>query len=342
MGPRNEAQYRAYVAKTEGEYRSALLAGLEYIGWEGYIKKNSRVFIKPNFTFPYYKEGITTSPELLKSLLALLKDKAGRVLLGESDGGNHSFTAEESLKGHDINRICKEAGAEAVNLSKLPWEVVEGEIQGKKVRVRLPRLLLEEVDCFISVPVLKVHAMTGISLSLKNLWGCHPDTMRCLEHQNLDRKLALIAKTLKPRIIIVDGTYGLDGHGPMFGEAKKLDLIVVADNPVAADALGAELMGIPLQRASHVLVVEKEGLGTANLGQVAINDGWEKYKTQFTVRKTPVDNLTRLLFSSDAVARLVMDSPLTPIIYKVASILRTSKEKEVAGQLGKSKAIGPY
>jgi hypothetical protein len=30
------------------------------------------------------------------------------------------------------------------------------------------------------------------------------------------------------------------------------------------------------------------------------------------------------------------------MIYKVASILRTSKEKEVAGQLGKRKAIGPY
>ncbi|HUT68628.1 MAG TPA: DUF362 domain-containing protein [Dehalococcoidales bacterium] len=342
MGIKTDAEYRAYVTKIDNGYRSAILAGLEFVNWDNYVNKNSRVFIKPNFTFPYYKEGITTSPEFLKCLLELLRGKAGSVIVGESDGGNHSFTADEAFEGHDMPRICKEAGAELVNLSKLPRETVGGEIQGKKVSVRLPRLLLEGIDCFISVPVLKVHAMTGITLSIKNLWGCHPDTMRCLEHQNLSYKLALITRTLKPRIVIIDGTYGLDGHGPMFGEAKKLDLIMVADNPVVADSLGAALMGIPLRLAGHILVAEKAGLGSTSLEQVDINDNWEQYKMQFSVKKTPVDMLSRLLFSSDALAKLVMSSPLTPLIYKVAAVLRTSKEKEVASQLGKQKTIGPY
>jgi len=342
MGIKTDAEYRAYVTKIDNGYRSAILAGLEFVNWDNYVNKNSRVFIKPNFTFPYYKEGITTSPEFLKCLLELLRGKAGSVIVGESDGGNHSFTADEAFEGHDMPRICKEAGAELVNLSKLPRVTVGGEIQGKKVSVRLPRFLLEGIDCFISVPVLKVHAMTGITLSIKNLWGCHPDTMRCLEHQNLSYKLALITRTLKPRIVIIDGTYGLDGHGPMFGEAKKLDLIMVADNPVVADSLGAALMGIPLRLAGHILVAEKAGLGSTSLEQVDINDNWEQYKMQFSVKKTPVDMLSRLLFSSDALARLVMSSPLTPLIYKVAAVLRTSKEKEVASQLGKQKTIGPY
>ena len=338
----SNTRYRAYVGKTSGDLKSAILAGLEFISWGRYINKNSKVFVKPNFTFPYYKEGVTTTPELLRCLLTLLKSKAGTVILGESDGGNHSFTADEAFQGHNMHLICKETGVELVNLSKLPSRVIEDEFQGKKVKVRLPKLLLEEIDCFISVPVLKVHAMTGVSLSMKNLWGCHPNTMRCLEHQNLNHKLTLITRILNPKIVVIDGVYGLDGHGPMFGEPRRIDLVMMANNPVAADSLGAAIVGVPLKMANHILVAERAGLGTTNLQQVEINDGWEQFKMQFSVKKTLIDRVTSILFNSDAIARLVMDSPFTPIIYKVAGILRSPEEKELASQIGKRKTIGPY
>ena len=335
-------RHQVYLDRVGDDLKSTILTGLEFIGWDKCVKKNSRVFVKPNFTFPRYKPGITTTPELLTHLLTLLRSKADTVILGESDGGNNSFTADEAFDGHDMRQICKEAGVELVNLSKLPSEIVEDRIAGKKVRVRLPRLLLEEIDCFISVPVLKVHAMTGVTISMKNLWGCHPDPMRCLEHQNLSRKLALITKTLKPAIIVVDGIYALDGHGPLFGVPRKTDLIMVADNPVAADSLGAAIMGIPLRRANHILIAEKAGLGSTNLKNIKTNDPWEQYKMQFSVKRTLVDKATSLLFNSDIIARLVMKSPLTPLIYKVAATLRSPEEEELANQIGKSKIVGPY
>jgi len=336
------SQYRAYVSKTSGSLKPAILNGLEFIGWNSLINKRSRVFVKPNFTFPWYKEGITTSPELLRCLLELLRSKTDSVILGESDGGNHSFTADQAFDGHNILQICSETGVELVNLSKLPSEIVEGNISGKRVKVKLPKLLIEEIDCLISVPVLKVHVMTDVSLGIKNLWGCHPDPMRCLEHQNLAHKLAFITKILKPCITVIDGTYGLDGHGPMFGVPKRLDLIVVANNPVAADSVGAALMSIPLRQASHIRIAEREGLGTTRVEQIKINDGWQHQKVKFTVTKTPTDKLTGLLFKSDALARLVMASPLTSLIYRLAAMLRTSKEKELASEMKKTKTIGLY
>ena len=335
-------EHRAYLSKVGVNLELTVLAGLEFIGWDNCINKNSKVFIKPNLTFPRYKPGISTTPELLKHLLKLLRSKADKVILGESDGGNNSFTADEAFDGHDMRQICEEAGVELVNLSKLPSEIIEDKIAGKKVRVRLPRLLLEEIDCIISVPVLKVHAMTGVTLSMKNLWGCHPDPMRCLEHQNLSRKLALIARTLKPAIIVVDGIYALDGHGPLFGVPRKTDLIMVADNPVAADSLGAAIMGIPLKRANHILYAEKTGVGSSSVKNIGTNEDWEQYKMQFSVRRTLVDRATSLLFNSDIIARLVMKSPLTPLIYKVAATLRSPEEEELADDIGKSKIVGPY
>jgi len=328
-------KYCAYVDKLSDDLKTTLREALAFINWEKYIHKNSTVFVKPNFTFPYYKKGITTSPQLIKSLLEIIKERTNDVILGESNGGNHSFTAEEAFEGHRMYKICKEVGVKLVNLSNLPWKYVESKIQSKTVKVQLPRLLLGKIDCFISVPVLKVHVVTGVSLSMKNSWGCYPDTMRCLHHQNLSHKLTLIARLLKPKIVLVDGTYALDKHGPMYGEAVKTSLILTANNPVVADALGAMILGIPLEKAKHILMAEKEGVGTTDLQQVRINTNWERFARQFQIKKTLIDRLSTLLFNSDKLARFVMDSPATPLIYKVASILRSPEEKEVVSQMGK-------
>jgi len=325
--------YSAAITKVNGELRRNLLKCLEYVNWKEYVKKDSVVFVKPNFTFPQYKEGVTTSPWLLKCLLEILKDRSGELIVGESDGGNHSFKAEAAFKGHQMYEICKEVGAELVNLSKLPSKFIKSKVLGKWVKVQLPEILLEKVDCFISVPVLKVHVMTGVSLGLKNLWGCYPDTMRCLCHQNLNRKLALMAKLLNPKITIIDGLYGLDEHGPMFGKPIKMDLIITSNNVVVADALGAMIIGIPLKRAKHILIAEREGIGTTNLENVRINVDWKLYRRQFQIKKTLIDRVSSLLFHSDILAKLVMDSPLTPLAYVIASVLRSPEEKAIANQL---------
>jgi len=327
-------EYSAYISKISN-LKEDLYKSLEFIKWKDHIKKDSNVFIKPNFTFPYYKEGITTSPELLKYLLEILKDRADTVILGESDGGNNSFTADDSFKGHNMHEICKEAGVELVNLSKLPSKMVEDKIQGKNIKVELPQLLLDDVDCFISVPVLKVHVMTSVTLSMKNLWGCYPDTMRCLHHKNLSHKLTLITKALNPKLVVMDGIYALDGHGPMYGEPKKMDLLLSSNNPVAIDSLGAAIMGIPIKEVDHVLIAEKESLGGTDLDNINLNTDWKKFAMQFRVDKTLVDNLSSLLFKSEMLAKIVMDSPITPLIYSVAGFLRNSDEKKVVSEIGR-------
>ena len=342
MRNQDSTKYRAYIGEVGDDLEDALQKGLEFINWDRYVNKSSKVFVKPNFTFPYYKEGVTTNPEFLKRLLAILKSKAGSVVVGESDGGNHSFKAEVAFKNHGMYEICQEAAVELVNLSTLPTKVIETRVLSKKVRVQLPRILLEDIDCLISVAVLKVHVMTKVSLSLKNLWGCFPDTMRGLHHQNLSHMLALTARLLKPKIAIIDGTYGLNKHGPMYGEPVKTDLILMSDNPVVADSLGARVMGFSPQKIEHIAVAERAGIGSVSLEDADINGDWEKYKRQFEITKTLIDRASSLMFHSDAIARLVLASPLTPLIYKVAGLLRSSEEKELASQMDEQRTLGLY
>lgn len=325
-------QYSAYISKIN-DLKNDIYKSLEFINWTNHVKKDSTVFVKPNFTYPTYKKGITTSPILLKCFLEILKDKADNVILGESDGGNHSFKAETAFKNHNMPKICKEAGVDLVSLSRLPSRKVEGHIQGKDVWVELPKLLLDEVDCFISVPVLKVHAMTNVTLSMKNLWGCYPDTMRGLRHKHLSQKLTLITKVLDPKIILLDGTYALDGHGPMYGTPKKTDLIMSSDNPVVMDSLGSFIMGMPLEKVDHILVAAKEGLGSTNLDKVYTNDDYTKFKMKFNVNKTFIEKVSVLLFNNETLAKLVFASPFTPIVYKFAGLMRNSDEKNVNEEL---------
>lgn len=245
----------------------------------------------------------------MKALLELLKGRAGSIIVGESDGGNSSFKAEDSFEGHGMYQVCKELDIELVNLSRLPSRMIESKIQGKKVKVQLPEILLDGgIDCFISMPVLKVHVMTGVSLSIKNLWGCYPDPMRGLYHKDLGRKLTLLTKTLNPCLVIMDATYALNKHGPMFGEPVKMDLIMASDNPVAADALGAALIGIPLTKAKHILVAEKEGLGTTKIDEIEINRDYRPFKRQFKIESTFIDKVSRIFFYRPALAKFVFSS----------------------------------
>ena len=324
--------YSAYIEKVHegnGDLEANILKGLEFIDWNKYIKNDTVVFVKPNFCLSFYKPGITTNPQLINGLLKTLKRRADTVIVGESDGGNHSYKADKAFKGHNMYEICEENGAELVNLSKLPSKFIEERVQGKKVKIQLPKMLLEEIDCFISVPVLKLHAMTEVTLSIKNLWGCWPDTMRCLHHQNFEYRLALMNRLLKPKIAVIDGICALDRHGPLFGDPVRMDLILISNNLVVADAFGTKIMGMPVKKIKHIMLAEKEGLGTSNLGNVKINNDWKGYQRQFHLERTLMDKISRLPFDSDLIAKLTMDSPLTPLLYKIVPKLRSSEEEGV-------------
>ncbi len=94
-----KSKSRVFIGEAGSDIKSVLMKGLDFIHWDKYINSHSRVFVKPNFTFPQYSQGVTTSPGVLRVFLRLLKGRAGRVIVGESDGGNNSFKAEDSFEG---------------------------------------------------------------------------------------------------------------------------------------------------------------------------------------------------------------------------------------------------
>ena len=305
---------RVYVGSSTANREEEIRAGFDYIGLNKELSVPRKVFVKPNFTFPRPVPGVTTSRDMLEDTLTLLAERGAEVFVGESNGGYGSFTAAEAFAGHGLFEICRQTGAQPLDLSKEALEEYSGEIGGKKVSVRLARLLVEEVDFTISLPVLKVHAMTTVSLSMKNLWGCYPTDLRLLEHKQLDRKLVLISRLIKARFGIVDATYGLDKHGPMEGEARFLGKFLASNDLVALDTACAAMMGFNPDKILHLRNLTSYA-SLRGSPKPESNKDLALYKWGFSLQRDFIDSLSFACFHNDLLAKIVFDSPFTLPIY---------------------------
>ena len=73
--------YKAYINKITC-LEENLNEGFNFININTNLNKNSIVFIKPNFTYPFYQPGITTNPELIELVIKLLSKKVNNIMSG--------------------------------------------------------------------------------------------------------------------------------------------------------------------------------------------------------------------------------------------------------------------
>jgi len=120
----------------------------------------------------------------------------------------------------------------------------------------LPQTLLT-ADIVVSMPKVKTHHWAGATLSLKNLFGVVPGAKygwpkNILHWHGIDRSIVDIAATVPIHLVIADGIVAMEGDGPLLGTARHLNRIVISDDPVAADATCARLMGLEPARIGYL------------------------------------------------------------------------------------------
>ena len=234
------------------------------------VHGDTRVSLKPNLTNPGYKPGVTTSPEVIEAMVRLLKQYTPHIAVVETDGGYGAYTANTAFKGHRLYDMQRQYSIEVVNLNDEAREQVSFKSRGRWRSLPLPTRLLHETDLFITMPVPKIHAMTMVSLAYKNQWGCIPDPMRLRRHYLFADAILAINRRLKPRVV-ADGTFFLDGNGPLEGEAIREDLIIAATDPGAFATYLCELMGISWRQAPHLHRAIRTGDMPENLERIDCN-----------------------------------------------------------------------
>ncbi|MCX6327797.1 MAG: DUF362 domain-containing protein [Bacteroidia bacterium] len=262
-------------------------ASIKTISLDEAFSKANAVFIKPNLTYPTYKKGVTTRVEFIESLVAALRqiNSTTKIYLGEGEGGYNSFSMTEAMKQMGFFEIAKRyPNVEIVNLSAVKRVTVQIIVNNKPYSLELPELFFNEIDFSISCPLPKVHCMTGITISLKNQWGCLPDTMRLKNHYVFDEIINQVCEKLKFRYAFLDGKFGLDTNGPMNGDPVEVNWFAASNSLGAMDIIISEMMGFDWQKVGHLKMAERYGY-MPKREDIKILGNTDALKRKFTLRR---------------------------------------------------------
>jgi uncharacterized protein (DUF362 family) len=281
------------------------------------LPRGLRVAVKPNLTLPTHRPGVTTSPEVLRAVVARLVERSNQVFVVESDGGYGAWDCERALRGHGVHEMCAALGATVVNLTAAPRTSLAVRHRGRVLDIPFPRMLLDSIDAFVSLPVPKVHCMTGVSLAMKNQWGLIPDPMRLDHHHAFDEVVLEVNRRLPAATAIVDGTWFLDENGPMEGRPLRKDLLIAAGSIGECDRYLCALMGVDPLRISHLRHAIAAGFVPARLDAVGHDaEQLRRLSYRAVLRRTPRQALVRTFFHSRSLTRLMYTSWIGRALHK--------------------------
>lgn len=243
--------------------------------------RGRRVLIKPNagrVAFP--GEGVTTHPGVVEAVIDELRKRGvERIAMGES-----CIFGEDSGEAFRLTGMKEVSRKKGIALIDLDQEVpMEREIPGGRILRRIKvSSAIKNFDFIVSVPVMKTHMHTRVSLGIKNMKGFLWRKEKARLHQMvcqgklpqgdraLDVALSDLALVLSPHLTVIDGTVGMEGMGPAYGRRKEVGLVVIGNDPIAADAVASRLMGLRPQDIPHLRLGAERGLGEIELSNISV------------------------------------------------------------------------
>ncbi len=240
---------------------------LEKIGSDidGLFAEKRQVLIKPNYiNSSHPSTGITTDARVLEGIVKFLRQhKVEEILIGEGSGFGDTF---EAFQVAGVDTVAERWGVKLVDLNKDEFVDVEPPDPLSLKSVRIAKTALEST--IISVPKLKPHRIATVTLSLKNMMGALA-SKGTMHKGRLSQRIADLASVLKPSIAVVDGIVAGEGHETS-GDPVEMNLVMAGTDPVAVDAVGAAVMGIPPGDVKHLVFAQNKGLGTFKLEKITV------------------------------------------------------------------------
>lgn len=316
---------RVFLAhSSSAETRHLIERGLDYIGFASLIHPAARVFVKPNLTFPTYRPGVMTSPKVIEAALLAIRQYTPHVYVGDGDGGGYyRFSMDHVYQETGLSEFADRLGVQVVNLSRGARRTIGFTYRRRDFSLDLPRLLTDEIDLLVTMPVPKVHASAGASLTFKNQWGCIPEPRDRLRlHPYLEHVILEVNRAVKAKVAIVDGTFGLNDNGPMRGRPVALNWILVANDLGAGARVACQLMQMPLQSIRHLRYAHAQGL-VPGMDAIELNQSLDPFlRERFVLRRAWTDLPGLLAFRSPLLAHLAYFSPLSGLLHRLLYLVR--------------------
>lgn len=252
--------------------------------------RDRQILLKPNAGRCSPPEsGVTTHPEVVAAAIDAFREAGATVAIGESP--ITGVKTLEALEASGIAAIARDRDCPLIDMDARPYvpvQLPEGEAI-RELRV-CPEAL--EFDAIVSIPVMKTHMHTGVTLAVKNMKGCLWRRSKVELHmlpaqdredaRSLDIAIADMASVLRPHFSLIDGTVGMEGLGPSAGTPKPLGVVIAGTDAFAADAVACRLMGRDAGDIAHLRLGAARQYGTIDLANIQVTpDNWESFASPF-------------------------------------------------------------
>jgi uncharacterized protein (DUF362 family) len=255
---------------------------------------NKRVIIKPN-NVSTNNQLAASHAEALEGICDFLKSigKLGNVLIAESSLG-HTMEAFENfgyLKVADKYKI----GTMDLDTDKFATVMAFNETDARPRPVRVSSMMMDQANNFIiSAAILKTHDRVLCTLGLKNIivgsalkfgaratqgivgmeGGFGAGNDKNIIHgdgfKGINVNLAMLAPMLHPHLTVIDGWEGMEGDGPLAGTPVNHKVCVASLDYLAADCVGATLMGVNPMDMGYLNYLATAKVGESDIAKMEI------------------------------------------------------------------------
>ncbi len=287
-------------AYRKGEHsRVAILAAERYDGALQHIVlqglklfeldvKDKVILLKPNMVEFDPGGVINTHPALVEATITAFRQVGAREVI-VAEGPGHRRDNEYLLRASGLYAILKEHAIRYTDLNSDDVQPVKLKSHFTRFdQLYLPKTLFR-ADLIVSMPKLKTHHWAGVTLSLKNMFGVVPGSIygwpkNALHWAGIHESILDINSSLpRPQFAIIDGIVGMEGNGPIQGQAKKSGVLIFGNDLVAVDATAARVMKIEPRKVKYLEMAGQFLGNMANESIEQIGDPVEKFQQDFRV-----------------------------------------------------------
>src|SRR5437773_10672737 len=218
--------------------------------------RGKSVLLKPNIVEYIPGKPVNTDAQLIGAAVeAFLRLDAASVMVGEGPGHHRDtdlLLYETGLGDQLAHRKIAFVDLNRDDLIKTKLQANYSDLG----HLWLPRTVLAS-DFIVSMPKVKTHHWTGVTLSMKNMFGIIPGSRygwpkNVLHWAGIHESILDICATVRPHFVIADAVIGMEGDGPLNGTARRMNQIVLSDDPVAADVMSARAIGVMPEQITYI------------------------------------------------------------------------------------------
>ena len=232
-------------------------------GMSKFVKAGDRVLIKPNICGGNPKiMGSFTSHEVVEEIVKMVREVDAEPFVADADMIWTRF--EPVAEDQGWVDWARRVNVPLVNLTKTDRIYFDFGRESATGIVPVSKELVD-ADVIISVPTMKTHLLTSVTMGMKNMYGTFPQRNKAKYHRfGIAGVICDVNRAFTPTLTVVDGTVGGDAWGPLSCTPVYAQTVIASNDVVAADAVACQLMGYDPFEITHLKKAHEEGLGDAS------------------------------------------------------------------------------